>query len=90
MRINTIGGACRSAGLSAVIAGAITLGIGLAGCSDDDNVRTGRADTTPSAPDTDASTPPVAPAGGYAATIRTTTNGVPHILAADLASAAFG
>ena len=70
----------------------VTLGIALltAGCSDDANIDIADRDSSDSMAEAGPTTPPEAPAGGYAATIRTTTTGVPHILAADLGSAAFG
>ena len=68
---------------------AVATALCVTGCADDDNVNTADTSAAPP-PSTTPDTPPTAPAGGYAATIRTTTNGVPHILAADLGSAAFG
>lgn len=73
------------AGRSAVLLGsAFILTAGLSACSDhdDDDVSTGGG-STPSSPIS-------SPDGNLQATIRTTTAGVPHIVASNLESGAFG
>ena len=74
----------------ALAAGLTGLTLGLAGCSDDDNANVDDTTRVDSIPTESADTPPPVPDNGYAARIRTTTNGVPHILAADLGSAGYG
>jgi len=65
---------------------ALLIGSGLVGCSDDDNVST----SNKSSPTPPAASPITSPDGALSATIRTTTGGVPHIVAANLESGAFG